>query len=613
VRERALVMPLAAGSKPTAHPAALGVLVEADADFAGTRRTSHRRVAVSLRALSTRVDLLARADAKAAPQPLGAFNLRPNGVPASYQLVLFNPSPVPLKVVARLSGLGRETAPLVLEPNKPMPLVFAGAAKPQAEGTEAGKDDGFALLSDSALSLELLDPADRESVLQTFALPVRVADPAGYLRVSDAVFTPGADGKPNQLSVTVVPGELPGGGAAPVKMLFPPKANPGLVVRDGSQAANVVAAGKPAKLYVENLAFPSPAGASVTVTLSADGVERVFTYAAQLPALGETVRLQRVTTPRVRIEAPGYARGDKPLAVALEVDDAPEGAKLELLVDTAKDTKSPVVADLTLPIATARARGARFRFDAKGETLELVGTLGDHKPVLPVELLTGKRTLEARLLAPDGAELAKSRVVVVFDGNPPADVKFLDLPSRAAKGAPLAVKATCAPSVAGIKEVRFFVGKPTKDELPAAPVPVPGVRADGEVEWRANLQMPDAKGVVVVGVRFTTFAGLSTIETQEIELLDAAELTKPAPGKVAGKVIENRIAQPAATVFLYDAKGAPLAKTATKADGTFEFRDLPPGRYFLFTEKPATNRLAKEEVEVKAGATVAKDLELLLK
>lgn len=616
VRESAVALPLAAGDKPTAHPFALGLLVEADADFAGTRRTFHRRVPVSLRSLSTRVDLLARADAKATPQPLIAFNLRPNGVPAPYQLVLFNPSPVPLKVIARLSGLERETAPLTLEPNKPVPLVFAGVAKPQATGkAEAEKpaDDGFAPLSGSTLSLELLDPLDKESVLQAFALPVRVADPAGYLRVSDAVFAPATDGKPNQLSMAVVPGAMPGGGAAPVKMLFPPKANPGLVVRDGSQAANVVAAGKPAKLYVENLAFPSPAGASVTVTLSADGVERVFTYAAQLPVVGETVRLQRVTTPRVRIEAPEYARGDKPLAVALEVDDAPEGAKLELLVGTAKDAKSPVVADLTLPIATARARAARYRFDAKGETLELVGTLGDHKPVLPVELLTGRRTLEARLLAPDGAELAKSRVVVVFDGNPPADVKFLDLPPRAAKGAPLAVKATCGPSVAGIKEVRFFVGKPNKDELPVAPAPVPGVRAEGEAEWRANLQMPDAKGVVVVGVKFTTFAGLSSIETQEIELLDAAELNKPAPGKIAGKLIENRIPQPNATVYLYDAKGAALAKTNTKADGTFEFKDLVPGTYYLFSEKVPTNRQVKEQVEVKAGATATKDLELLLK
>jgi hypothetical protein len=619
IRESTLSLPLAAGSKPTSHPTALGVLVEAEVTVEHERRTFHRRVPVSLGTLSNRIDLLVRTDPKATPQLLSEFRIRPNGQPASYQLVLFNPSPLPQKVIARLAGLNRETAPLLLEPGKPVPLVFASTAPPAppvppaAPGTPAKPDDGFTPLSGNALALELLDPADRESILQTFTLPVAVTDPASYLRVSGVVFTPATDGKPNRLSTTIVPGDVPGLAPCPVKMIFPPEFNRGLLVRDGSQAGTVITAGKPATLYVENLAFPSPAGASVTITLSADGVERVFTYAAALPALGETVRLQPVTNPRVRVNAPEYARGDKPLPVALEVDSAPEGAKLELLVGTAKDDRSPVVADLALPIATARAKVARYRFDPKGETLELAGSITDHKPVLPVELLTGKRALEARLIAPDGAELSRSRVYVVFDGTPPADVKLVDLPPRAAKAQPLVVKATCGPTVSGIKKVEFFVGKPNGTELPTSPAPVAGVLPEGASEWRATLQMPDTKGVVVVGVKFTTNAGLGTVETQEVELADAADLNKPAPGKIAGKLTENRIPQPAATVFLYDAKGNPLAKSTTKADGTFEFKELAPGTYYLFSEKQSTNRQVKEPVEVKPGETTAKELELLLK
>jgi hypothetical protein len=553
---------------------------------------------------------------KAAPQPLSEFRVRPNGQPLAYQLVLFNPSPLSQKVIARLAGLNRETATLTLEPGKPAPLVFASTAvaAPQTAtaGTPAKPSDGFTPIRGNTLTLELLDPTDKENVLQTFTLPVAVADPASYLRVSDAVFTPGGDGRRNRLSTTIVPGDIPGSAACPVKMVFPPAFNRGLLVRDGSQAGSVTNAGKPVTLYAENIAFPSPVGANVTVTVSADGVERVFTYSAALPTLGETVRLQPVTNPRVRVNTVAFAPGTDPLPVSLEVDNPPQGAKLELLVGTAKNDDSPVVADLTLPIATARARVVKMRFDPKGEGFELAGSLTDHKPVLPVELLTGRRALEARLLAPDGEVIAKNRVYVVFDGNPPPEVAFLDLPPKAAKGQPLTVKATCGPTVSGIKEVKFFVGKPNKDELPASPAPVPGV-AFGASDWRATLQMPDMKGIVVVGVRFTTSAGLSAIATQEIELLDAMELNKPAPGKIAGRLSENRIAQPAATVFLYDAKGNPLAKATTKPDGTFEFKGLPPGDYYLFSEKESTNRIVKEQVAVKPGETMTKELELLLK
>jgi hypothetical protein len=620
IRVSAVSLPLAVGSKPTSHPSALGVLVETEVVFETERRTFHRRVPVSLRTLANRVDLLVRTDPKAAPEPLSEFRVRPNGVPVSYQLVLFNPSPLPQKVIARLAGLNRETVPLTLEPGKPTPLVFtsslppAPALPPILAGTPAKLDDGFRSLSDNALSLELLDPADKESVLQTFTLPVAVSDPASYLRVGEAAFSPASDGMLNRLSVEVVPRDIPGAGACPVKMVFPPEFNKGLLVRDGSQASSVVNAGKSAKLYVENLAFPSPTGANVVVTLSADGVDRVFTYAAMLPTLGETVQLQPVTNPRVRVAAPGYARGDVPLPVTLEVDNAPAGGKLELLIGTAKDNASPVIADLTHSIATARKREVKLRFDPNGERFELAGSLTDHKPVLPVERLTGRRAIEARLIAPDGAVIATNRRYVVFDGNPPREVKFLDLPARSAKNLPLAVKATCDPTVSGIRKVEFFVGKPGKDgELPASPAPVQGAQVEGIAEWRAVLQMPDTKGIVVVGVKFTTNAGLSAIETQEIELADAADLNKPAPGAIAGKLTENRIAQPGAVVFLYDAKRAPLAKTTTKADGTFAFKDLPPGSYIVYSEKISTGREVTEQVEVKPGATTAKALELLLK
>src|SRR5262249_30743859 len=160
------------------------------------------------------------------------------------------------------------------------------------------------------------------------------------------------------------------------------------------------------------------------------------------------------------------------------------------------DETSPITVDHSQPISTARERVVKFRFDAKGEAFELAGSLADHKPVLDVGLLTGKRALEARLIAPDGAVIATNRVFVTFDGNRPTGVKFLEPPPRAAKNQPLALKATCEPTVSGIKKVEFFIGKPSKDgELPVSPMPVPGVQVAEASEWRAALQMPDTKGL----------------------------------------------------------------------------------------------------------------------
>jgi len=623
VRETALALPLAAGAKPVAHPTALGVLVETEVELGGETRTYHRRAPVSLRTLVNRVDLWVRTDPKATPEPLSEFRVRPNGVPVKYQLLLINPSPQPQKVIARLAGLNRETVPLTLEPNKPVPLVFASTAPPApavpppAAGQPPKQDDGFRPVSDNTLSLELLDPTDKEIILQTFTVPVAVADPASYLRVSQVEFKP-AGNKPNRLEATIVPGDIPGAAECSVKLVFPPQFkegqvvfNEGLVVRDGSQSGSVSRAGKSLTLYTENLALSSPAGAKVLLTLSADGVERVFTYSATLPTLGETIRLQAVTNPRVRVKTAEFASGTVPLLVTLEVDNAPEGAKLELLVGTAADDNSPVVADRRVSFPTAREKVAKLRFDMKGESVELVGSLLDHTPTIGVESLTGKRVVEARLLAVNGDVIAKDRVPVTFDGAKP--VITFEPPKRAAKGQPLAVKATCKPTVSGIKEVKFFVGKPNMNELPASPAPVSGVLFDAATnEWRGTLQMPDTKGIVVVGVRYTTESGLSDIAIEEIELLDAAELNKPKPGKITGKVVEGRLAQPGQVVFLYDLKLNKLKEATTKADGTFEFNDVMPGTYILYSEKQLTRRKAQEQVEVKPGEETKKDLELLL-
>jgi hypothetical protein len=519
-------------------------------------------------------------------------------------------------VIVRLAGLNRETDVVLVPAGKSTVLAFPAPPLP-LPGSQPGQtlpiDEGLQLKS-GELVLQIFDPSDRETVRQTIRLPVSVANPAEYLRVTDPLFKPSSGSRANHLSVSIIPGDIPPGGPCAVQLGFPLDRDRDLIVRDGSLIGPVNRGGEPLTLYADNLALGHPAGTPVWVTVSADGMERMATYFATLPALGENIRLTPVSTPMVRVNVVPIATGTEPLPLTLEVDNAPPGATLEFLIGTASDTDSTVVPDLTMKRPTAKDVIARVKFDPKGDTLQLTGAIKDHGPKLPVEFLVGKRMLEARLLDRAGNTLAMHRAQVIFDGTPPQNVHFTDLPPKVRKDQPLAVRATCDPAISGIKEVKFFIGEPQKNAPPQSPPPIAGKLFDEKTnEWRAALPLEGQKGALIVGVQFTTKAGLSKIETQEVELLDPAELNKPVPGNIAGKLIEGRLLQAGQVVFLYDDKGAAKAKTTTKADGSFEFKELVPGAYYLFSEKETTNRHIKQEVAVKPGETLMVTLELVLK
>jgi hypothetical protein len=616
LREFPLTLSVAAGDNPVAFPEAKGVLVEATAGS----RTYHRRVPVSLDDISNLLHLLIRTDPKQAPTFAREIKLRPDGHPYPYQLLLANPTPRDRKVIVRLAGLNREME-VSVQAKKSVPLVFptppavAPAVPPVTpQPGQAPPPDLGVPVPDDELKLELLNPADRDEVVQTLRVPVSVANPADYLRVTDPVFLPATGTKRNRLSLTVVPGEIPPGGPCTVRLGFPEDRNPDLVVRDGSLIGPVTRGGSPLTLYAENLFLPGPGATRVWVTVDADGVERVFTYTASLPSLGETVRLAPVGEARVHVKVAPVATGTAPLPVKLEVDNAPPDATLELLVGTAKDDNSPVTADLTLPLATAKDIGARLQFDQKGEMFLLTGSIKDHEPKLPVKFLVGKRVLEARLLDCNGKEIASHRVNVTFDGTPPRNVRFLELPPKARKDQPLAVRATCDRTISGIKEVKFFIGKPQGESPPASPPPVAGKLFDEKTnEWRGAIPVEGQKGTVLVGVQFVTNAGLAKAETQEVELVDAAELNKPEPGSITGKLVEGTRPQGGIVVYLSVDKKTEKAKVTTKPDGTFAFEGLMPGTYYLLALKDSTGREAKQEVVVKAGEPTNVTLELLLK
>ena len=102
-----------------------------------------------------------------------------------------------------------------------------------------------------------------------------------------------------------------------------------------------------------------------------------------------------------------------------------------------------------------------------------------------------------------------------------------------------------------------------------------------------------------------TYAGLSSMGPVRTNNEDNLEFWQPN----TPEEWRNR----GAVVILADEKYVQKAKTTTKPDGTFAFKDLLPATYFLFSEKEATGRQAKVEIAVKPGETANATLELLLK
>lgn len=661
---------IAVGERPEAHPELKGVLIEAEVTDG---RTYHRRMPVELGDLANRLTLTVKPVGEKV-QPVRAVELRPNGDPQAYELRLANPGKKAQSVIVRLPQYDRETERLTVEPEKDVKLKF----KPPTPSTmlpvppmgqPATPVDPFDPVKGNELEVVVIDPAEPDKVRQRFTVPVQVLDPADYLRVKGVAFTPAIGNRPNRLALEIVPARVPPGPPVPITATLPRERNPDVVrVRDANLSAPLPANGKSLTLYAENTTFkvgepvavgpPSEELPRVTVTVAADGCERVFTFTGRLPPLGGTVRLNPIAYPMVRVRAkplpldpkeppppaplptgpipvrpyvePVFASGLVPLPLELEVDNAPDGATVQIRLGTERldlaTGKLLFSPDVTLPLAPgepplpAKDRTAKIKFDPKGESLTFKGTLTDPAPTLPVEVLVGRRVIEARLIDrdgqplrdPDGNEVV-GRTRVVFDGAKPTGIEFLGLQPRMPQGKVMVVRATSDLPVSGVKEVAFFLGKPVKDGPPPAAVPVPGVLFDLQTnEWRATLPIENLKGPQTVSVQFVSKAGQVRALPVEIELADPAELNTPPPGSIRGTVTDNDFKQKGLKVFLYDAAAKPVKEAVTDANGLYEFKDMPAGTYFVYAYNVPTRRESKKRVDLKPGAKETIDLPLML-
>ena len=248
--------------------------------------------------------------------------------------------------------------------------------------------------------------------------------------------------------------------------------------------------------------------------------------------------------------------------------------------------------------------------------------------------IQGKRQARAFLLDGRNAILADFGTEVVLDDRPPQIIQ-IELPSEIEEGAStIDVSCTVTPPASGITEVAFVVaGKETSEadfaKASADNKTIKGkqVKEDDERIWKAQLTVPkDSTGKIIVTARATSGVGLVGLSSQSVSLRSkpapvtadvAAKDAPPKPGSIEGNVVEGPSAQPGLTVYLLDPNPKDPAKAvvkevATKEDGSFVIKDVPPGDYILYCQKDSSKRLDRQRVKVEPGQVLRKNLELLL-
>jgi hypothetical protein len=606
------------GAGHPVRPRPLGFLVQVRVQ----NRTFYHPVAVDLVSAAERPQLLLSADPKEPTAPSGDLRLRPVKARQPFYLYARNPTGRARNVLVQLAvndavlpgcetklAVGaQETRRVAFPPVPPAAAPAPGGDLPELTGP---------------LQLRLLDADNPKVILDAKAVRVSVASPREYVEVTDIHFTPASlPDRKNQLAVQLRARAPLADPPCLAELVLPAERIPGLVAAKEGTFRGVLPMSGGAlasrvgdlKLSADNLHLAEGVPEQGWFYLTIDGCERAFLFRTTFARRGAPTAPQEDDQPAVRLRADHHTLAGPHFTFAVEVDNAPPGAILE--VRLGRMHTGAFEPEVVQKLPSARRRHVGFSPHGPDGSLLFEAAIQDWTVVLDTSGILGERELQARLLDGEGHEVRMASQRVVLQDSPPERVQLIDLPRQAPPGTLLPVRATGTDHVSGIREVRFFLGKPVAGQVPAETPTFSGTPADGNrALWSARVPLPAArKGPVEVSVQFRNGVGLSTFATGQVELSASGDVAaaKPAPGHIRGRVLEGPRPQAELEVVLKDTKGAEKAKTATRADGSFAFEDVPPGKYQVSTHKPLSQRKGEMPVQVEAEKTAAVTLELFL-
>lgn len=582
------------------------------------------------------LELKATPNLKVRPNHNGEFFLyayNPSKVAKQYIVELKGRPGTPLSAQSKVNIPGEKWARIRL-PKPAPPAAAPGAAPapapaattppppPPPPGTEIASSKGL-----FQFTLRLLN-SDGTTVNDSDGNPYGQVVTVNVLRPEDYILPPtGSVTRTDRLTrVTVdVKPVLAAGqpvftGAADLRLAFPPQsALSGAIIREGFYRRTLlVEPGTDPKATlvgaVEN------AGEKVRIDVGVDEMSRAFIYEPAPAGDINVGKLNRISTPAVRIfPAVGYRTSvaTQPVSafpVRVEVDNAPRDATVKIWVRQRGASDDP---SLNENVRLGGPYEERVWLDGSGPLDGGVFVTARAKDwVTPLDLAALRGEQEAIAVLTIGGRVIKSEPLLLnVDATGPEDIKFLRMPSRQIKGRPLPVRATVVDPETKIVKAIFFMGKPLEDgKLPPDAIVAEGKMVkDNPGDWEAALPLPPEKrGEAIVGVVFTNEVGLSTTATQRIELVDAP----PPLGAIDGIVKAGELPAAGTRVNLFDAGGGLKNTAVANSRGEFKMELIVPGTYILRAEKPTSSYplFATEPVQVepekrsKASLSMVKDV-----
>ncbi len=584
------------------------------------RRAFHQLIPVPLTPRSPQ--LLLSTNSQTPTEPLS--NLRLRTLPDKQNVYLYLTNPIDkvwdrLQVRLHYAGQTRETAVFGLAGLATKPILFPASPAPAAPvspppvaGAASPTPPASPALPtlEGPLTFEVVD-VEKNEVVTRRTVSVELADPVEYVSITQVRYDP--SGGRNRLSVSLrLRHRLPPP-EVHVELGFPPFEDGGATYTTGTLKGTLPADLSEITLFADGVSAPNH---RALFYLSADGWARAFLFEVTLSESG-AVTPRQLFRPEVRPHVSPYALSSSRFPVPVEADNAPPGIELDVTLGRLVGDSYHV--EVREQRASARERRIGFTPHGPGGALVFETSLKDWLVTMDTTRIRGIRELRTVLRNRAGQEVARASRTLVVGDQAPTQVQFVDPPTKAWNQVPLSLQARGTDPLASVKEAHFFLGKPINDKPPPGVALIPGVAQDADKTlWSAQVPVPATKlGPTDVSVQFVNQFGLSSFATISVDL-EATDPAKSKIGTIQGKVLEGDRPQSGLTVYLSDEKRAERGRQVTGADGSFVFRDVPPGKYRLGVVKPTNNRVGTyprkptEFLELAPGATATADLILLL-